>query len=72
MQFKVKTETPKSHIEACSVIDYFKSEIISHGFGKSEDEFYGEFYLEGSEECFEIMSSLPGITVFMDPSNTVR
>ncbi len=72
LQFKIKTETPKSHLEACSVIDYFRSEIISHKFGTSEEDFYGEFHLEGSDECFEIMSNLPGITVFIDPENTLR
>lgn len=72
LQFKIKTETPKSHLEACSVIDYFRSGIISHKFGTHEDDFYGEFFLEGSGECFEIMSSISGITVFMDPTNTIR
>jgi len=72
LKFKIKTETPKSHLEACSIIDYFRSEIISHKVGTHEDDFYGEFTLEGTSECYEIMSSLQGITVFMDPSNTIR
>jgi hypothetical protein len=40
--------------------------------GGPDDDFYAEFVLESSEECFEIFSAFPGISVFMDPLNTLR
>jgi len=40
--------------------------------GNSGDDFYAEFVLESTEECFEIFSAFPGVFVFMDPLNTLR
>jgi hypothetical protein len=70
--FKINSADPKSHIEVCSVIDFFQAEIIKEKFGDQDGEFYGQFIIEGSMEAFEILSSLPGVTLYLDPENTLR
>jgi hypothetical protein len=72
VKFTIQTSNPKTHIEACSVVDYFRCNILKEKMGNQEDAFYAEFLLESSEECFEILSAFPGISVFMDPGNTLR
>jgi hypothetical protein len=70
--FKIHSSDPKSHIEVCSIIDFFRAEIIREKFGGSNDAFYGEFIVEGNTESFEILSAFPGVTLYLDPDNTVR
>lgn len=72
LRFKIQTNDPKTHIEACSIVDYFRCKILDEKIGESGETFYGEFFLEGNEECFDIFSGFPGISTFMDPTNTVR
>lgn len=72
VKFTIQTNNPKTHIEACSVVDYFRCNILKEKMGNPGDDFYAEFVLESSEECFEILSAFPGISVFMDPGNTLR
>jgi hypothetical protein len=70
--FKIHSADPKSHIEVCSVIDFFQDEIIKEKIGGQNDPFYGQFVIEGSTESFEILSSLPGVTLYLDQENTLR
>jgi len=72
VKYTIRTQDPRSHIEACSIIDYFRCKIVEEKLGTSDDEFYGEFTLEGDENSFEIFSALTGMSAFMDPTNTIR
>jgi hypothetical protein len=45
VEFYVKTHDPKSHIEACSLINYFNCEIIKDKVCEKDEPFYGVFYV---------------------------
>ena len=49
LRFKIQTNDPKTHIEACSIVDYFRCKILDEKIGESGETFYGEFFLEGNE-----------------------
>ena len=70
--FSVQSEDPKTHIEACSIIDFLNIKILDSKIGGKNDPFYGEFLLEGSPDSYEIFSGIPGITLIMDKNSVAR
>jgi hypothetical protein len=65
VEFKVKTEDPKSHLLACSAINFFGPFIVDSGISLEKEEFYGFFVLDGSPDLVESLYHLPGITLEM-------
>lgn len=62
MNFRVKSEDPKSHLLICSSINIFGSRIVESGiFSDKESEFYGFFVLEGSPSMVESLYHFPGV-----------
>lgn len=73
VEFYVKTNDPKSHIQACSIINYFKCEIITDRICDKDEPFYGIFYVRALEEAFEIFTEFSSdITVEYPPGKTLR
>jgi hypothetical protein len=73
VEFYVKTQDPKSHIEACSLINYFNCEIITDRICENDEPFYGVFYVRSTEESFEVFTEFSiGITVEYPPGKTLR
>ena len=67
--FYVQSQDPKTHIEACSIIDFLNIKILDSKIGDQNDPFYGEFMVEGSPDAFEIFSGIPGISLIMDKNS---
>lgn len=61
--FIVKTSDPKNHIEACSIIDFFKIKILEDQLGGNDDTFYGKFVLSGDDKSVAIFLTIKGIEV---------
>jgi len=73
VEFYVKTQDPKSHIEACSLINYFNCKIITDRVCEKNESFYGVFYVRTTEEAFEVFSEISiGITVQYPNGKTLR
>jgi hypothetical protein len=73
VEFYVKTHDPKSHIEACSLINYFNCEIITDKVCEKDEPFYGVFYVRATEDAFEVFGEFSiGITVEYPPGKTLR
>lgn len=62
MRFKVKSESPKSHLVICSAISIFMAKIIDSEIIQ-KDGAYGIFTLDGSPEMVDSLSYLPGINL---------
>jgi hypothetical protein len=62
VNFRVKSEDPKSHLLICSSINIFGPQIIDSGiFSAKESEFYGFFVLDGSPSMVESLYHFPGV-----------
>jgi hypothetical protein len=62
VEFKVKSEDPKSHLMICSAITIYGPYIIDSGISSKEgEEFYGFFKLDGTPDMIESLYHLPGI-----------
>jgi len=62
VEFKVRSEDPKSHLLVCSAISFFGPHILDSGiFSGLSGGDYGFFLLEGSPELIESLYHLPGI-----------
>jgi hypothetical protein len=57
---KIKTHSPKSHLEVCSIIRFFNSKIIESSINGDEGD-YGDFILETSVESLDTFLFLSGI-----------
>ena len=65
MEFRVKSEDPKSHLLICSAINLFCPHIIDSGIPTKKENFYGFFTLDGSPDLIESLYHLPGIILEM-------
>jgi hypothetical protein len=73
VEFYIKTQDPKSHIEACSLINCFNCEIIVDRICEKDEPFYGLFYVKASEDAFEVFSEFSsGITIEYPRNKTLR
>lgn len=64
MKFKIKSTDPKSHLIACSSINFFKPHIIDAGIiPVGGEEIYGFFLLDGSPDMIESLYHFPGINL---------
>jgi hypothetical protein len=73
LEFYVKSRDPKSHIEACSLINYFNCEILTDRICEKEEPYYGVFYVKGNEESFEIFTEFSdGLSVEYPQGKTLR
>ena len=73
VEFYIKTQDPKSHIEASSLINSFNCEILIDRICEKDEPFYGVFYVKATEDAFEIFSSFSaGITVEYPSNRTLR
>jgi len=57
----VKTNNPKSHLEVCSLIRFYESEILESKLG--EGELYGYFLLNTHPESVDSFILLSGVVV---------
>ena len=73
LEFYVKSRDPKSHIQACSLINYFNCEILTDRICERDEAYYGVFYVRGNEESFEIFTEFSeGISVEYPQGKTLR
>ena len=61
MKILVKTSSPKSHLEVCSLIRFYESEILESEL--CEGETYGYFILNTHPESIDSFILLPGVIV---------
>jgi hypothetical protein len=73
IDYYIKTKDPRSHIEACSIINYFFCEILSDRICEKGEPFYGIFFVKSNEETFEILSEFSGdIVLELPPGKVIR
>ena len=73
LNFYIKSLNPKGHIEACSFISYFRAEILSDEIYGNNKEYYGSFYVNGSEDLFEVLSEFSSdLIIDLPPGKTIR
>jgi hypothetical protein len=61
LKIVVKTSSPKSHLEVCSLIRFYESEILESEL--SEGEIYGYFILNTHPESIDSFILLAGVIV---------
>jgi hypothetical protein len=71
IEYYIKTTNPKSHIEACSIINYFFCEILSDRICQRDEPFYGVFFVKSNEETFEILSDFSSDIVLEIPPGKI-
>ena len=63
MKITVKTFTPKSHLEVCSLIRYYESQIVDSKIFPEGDVLYGYFVLVTDSNSVDSFILLPGVVV---------
>ena len=61
MKITVKTTGPKSHLEVCSLIRFYESEILESKL--CEGDLYGYFVLDTHPESIDSFILLSGVVV---------
>ena len=64
MIVEVITYSPQAHIEVCTIIRIYNSEIIENGLGSGES--YGHFIIDAPEESIEALLLLDSIEVIWE------
>lgn len=73
LEYYLKTEGPKIHIQICEMISIMGLEIIEDGFGTpNSDDFYGFFKIKSDPASLDMLSSFSGVTVILPPEKIVR
>jgi hypothetical protein len=61
---EITTYSPQAHIEVCTIIRIYNSEIVENGLGAGES--YGNFIIDTPEESMESLLLLDGIEIIWE------
>jgi hypothetical protein len=63
MKIEILSPSPKTTIEVCSIIDFFKAKILEDKLGGNNDEYHSKFVVEADDRGINVLLSMESIIV---------
>jgi hypothetical protein len=63
MKIEILSPSPKSTIEVCSIIDFFKAKILEDKMGGNDDEYHSKFVVEVDDRGISVLLSMESVIV---------